>query len=94
MRPPEGAVNEKALAIAKDMGYNTILWSFAYFDYEPSKQHGKDYAYDMITRYMHDGAIMLLHAVSSDNAAALEDVILYAKENGYELRSLDDLCNP
>lgn len=94
MRPPEGSVNEKALAIAKDMGYNTILWSFAYYDYEPTQQHGKDYAYDMITRYMHDGAIMLLHAVSSDNASALEDVILYAMDKGYEFRSLDDLCNP
>ena len=48
----------------------------------------------MITRYMHDGAIYLLHAVSQDNANALEAVIQYALDNGYELRSLDDLCNP
>lgn len=94
MRPPEGAFNEKTLAIAKDMGYNTILWSFAYYDYDTSSQPGTDTAYDMITRYMHDGAIYLLHAVSKDNAAVLESVIQYALENGYEFRSLDDLCNP
>lgn len=94
MRPPEGAFNEKVLALAKDMGYNTILWSFAYFDYDTASQPGADTAYDMITRYMHDGAIYLLHAVSKDNAAVLESVIQYALENGYEFRSLDDLCNP
>lgn len=93
-RPPEGATNERSLAIAKDMGYNTIFWSFAYYDYDESVQKGSDYAYDMITRYMHDGAIYLLHAVSQDNANALEAVIQYAIDNGYELRSLDDLCNP
>ena len=94
MRPPEGAFNERTLAIAKDMGYNSILWSFAYYDFDRSVQKGTDYAYNMITRYMHDGAIYLLHAVSKDNADALERVIQYAQENGYELRSLDDLCNP
>ena len=94
MRPPEGAINERALAIAKDMGYNTILWSFAYYDYDESVQKGEDYAYDMITRYMHDGAIYLLHAVSRDNANALERVIQYAIANGHELRSLNDLCKP
>lgn len=94
MRPPEGAFNEKVLAIAKDMGYNTILWSFAYYDYDTSSQPGTAAAYDMITRYMHDGAIYLLHAVSKDNAAVLESVINYAINNGYEFRSLDDLCSP
>ena len=94
MRPPEGAINERALAISRDMGYNTMLWSFAYYDYDESVQKGTDYAYDMITRYMHDGAIYLLHAVSRDNANVLERVIQYAMENGYEFKSLDDLCNP
>ncbi len=94
MRPPEGVISEQSLAIANDMGYNPILWSFAYYDYDENVQKGKDYAYDMLTRYAHDGAIMLIHAVSRDNANALEDFILYAKENGYEFGSLDDLCNP
>jgi len=94
MRPPEGAFSERSLAIARDMGYNTILWSFAYYDYDPSDQKGEAYAYDMITKYMHDGAIYLLHAVSSDNANVLERVIQYAIENGYEFGSLDELCDP
>ena len=40
---------------------------------------------------LHDGAVLLLHAVSSDNANALEDIINYAKNEGYTFKSLDEL---
>ena len=30
MRPPEGEYSERVLAVAKDSGYKTIFWSFAY----------------------------------------------------------------
>lgn len=91
MRPPEGAYNERALAIAEAMGYSTIMWSFAYLDYD-AVERGADYAYNSIVPYLHDGAILLLHAVSADNAEALEDVIKYAMEQGYTFGSLDDFC--
>lgn len=91
MRPPEGEYSEKVLKIAEDMGYKTIMWSFAYKDWDVNSQKGEDYAFSQVTPYLHDGAILLLHAVSSDNASALESIIKYAKEQGYEFRSLDDL---
>ena len=91
MRPPEGEYSEKVLKVAQDMGYKTIMWSFAYKDWDVNNQKGADYAFSQITPYLHDGEIMLLHAVSSDNAAALERVIEYAKGEGYEFRSLDEL---
>lgn len=91
MRPPEGEYSERVLSIAKDMGYKTILWSFAYKDWDINMQRGADYAFSQVTPYLHDGAIMLLHAVSSDNAAALEDIITYAKEKGFVFKSLDEL---
>lgn len=91
MRPPEGEYSERVLAVARDMGYKTILWSFAYKDWDINMQQGADYAYSQVTEYLHDGAIMLLHAVSSDNANALEDIINYAKSEGYVFKSLDEL---
>lgn len=91
MRPPEGEYSEKVLAIAKDMGYKTVFWSFAYKDWDVNMQKGADYAFSQVTPYLHDGAILLLHAVSSDNAGALEDIINYAKERGYTFKSLDEL---
>ena len=91
MRPPEGEYSEKVLKVAEDMGYKTIMWSFAYKDWDINTQKGGDYAFSQVTPYLHDGAILLLHAVSSDNASALERIIEYAREQGYEFRSLDDL---
>ncbi len=91
MRPPEGEYSERVLKTAQEMGYKTILWSFAYKDWDINFQQGKDYAYSQVTPYLHDGAILLLHAVSSDNANALEDIINYAKNAGYTFKSLDEL---
>lgn len=91
VRPPEGEYSARSLAIAQDMGYKTIFWSFAYKDWDVNVQQGEDYAFEQVTPYLHDGAIILLHAVSSDNANALERIINYAKEQGYEFRSLDEL---
>lgn len=91
MRPPEGEYSERVLAIANDLGYKTILWSFAYADWNTDTQKGADYAFEQVTPYFHDGAILLLHAVSSDNANALERIINEAKSQGYEFRSLDRL---
>lgn len=91
MRPPEGEWSERVLSVAKDMGYKTILWSFAYKDWDINAQQGAQHAFREVTPYFHDGAILLLHAVSSDNANALEDIINCAKEQGYEFKSLDEI---
>lgn len=91
VRPPEGEYSEKVLAVAEDMGYKTIMWSFAYKDWDVNLQKGKDYAVSQVVPYFHNGAILLLHAVSSDNAAALEEIIRKAKDEGYEFKSLDCL---
>ena len=92
MRPPEGEYSEKVLSIAKDLGFKTVFWSFAYKDWDRNTQKGKDYAISQITPYLHDGAVLLLHAVSKDNADALGEIIDYAHNNGYEFASLDEIC--
>ena len=91
MRPPEGAFSEKVLAVAKDLGYKTIFWSFAYKDWDVKNLKGADYAYNQTIPYLHNGAILLLHAVSKDNADALERIINYAVGEGYTFCSLDEL---
>lgn len=90
MRPPEGEYSERVLKIAEDMGYTTVMWSFAYKDWDVSAQQGAEYAYQSVVPYLHDGAIILLHAVSSDNANALERIINAAKDEGYTFKSLDE----
>ena len=91
MRPPEGEHSQRMMAVANDMGYKTIFWSFAYKDWDIHTQKGAAYAYEQVTPYLHDGAILLLHAVSSDNAGALGDIIDFARKEGFEFRSLEQL---
>ena len=91
MRPPEGEYSERVLAAAQDLGYKTILWSMAYKDWDVNTQKGASYAYDEVVPYLHPGAVILLHAVSSDNTAALGDIIDAARSMGYEFCSLDRL---
>ncbi|MBQ3425930.1 MAG: polysaccharide deacetylase family protein [Clostridia bacterium] len=91
MRPPEGEISERVLAITNDLDMRTVMWSFAYKDWDVNVQRGADYAYSSVMPYLHPGAVILLHAVSSDNASALERIITDAIAQGYEFRSLDDL---
>lgn len=89
MRPPEGEYSPRVLAAAQFAGYKTVLWSFAYKDWQRDVIHGGKYACDAVTPYFHNGAIILLHAVSKDNAEALESIIRCAREEGYEFKVLD-----
>lgn len=83
MRPPKGEFSEQVLSIAKELGYATVLWSFAYQDWETDSQPDPDFAFDRITARTHNGAIMLLHAVSETNTKILGKVIDHWHENGY-----------
>src|SRR5690625_4318063 len=91
LRPPRGTFDKNTLKWADELGYIHVFWSLAFKDWEVNKQKGWRYAYDQIMNQIHPGAILLLHAVSSDNAEALKKVIVELKEEGYEFKSLDDL---
>ena len=44
-RPPEGKFTELNLKYAQDLGYKTIMWSFAYEDWNENKQPKNDCNY-------------------------------------------------
>lgn len=79
-----GQYSEKSLAMTKDLGYKTVFWSFAYGDYEPSNQPSPPEAKKHILDHLHDGSILLLHAISKTNADILGEVIDEARKSGYE----------
>lgn len=91
MRPPKGEYSERTLALTRELGMKTIFWSFAYKDWDTSFQRGSDFAYKEVMDYIHNGSILLLHAVSKDNADALDRIIKDAKAQGYTFQSLRDL---
>ena len=83
MRPPKGEYSERVLKIADELNYCTLFWSFAYDDWNAKTTRGKDYAVKKISDNMHNGAILLLHAVSKDNAEAMDEVITGLQAEGY-----------
>ena len=90
-RPPSGVYSIRTLEKAQELGYKTIFWSFAYKDWDTSAQPTVEEAFDMVVDNYHNGCIMLLHAVSEANTNALDDMIKFLKNEGYEFRSLMEL---
>ena len=88
-RPPEGLYSDRVLKIVKDMGYTTVFWSMAYYDYDPAKQPGKQYVIDHFKKYYHKGAIALMHNISRSNAEALDEVLKFLKKQGYQCMRMD-----
>lgn len=91
LRPPMGEWSERTLYITKAMGYKTILWSMAHMDWDPKNQPGKEKSFKFVDTYYHNGAILLLHAVSKSNTEALDDIVKNLKEKGYRFASLAEL---
>ena len=90
-RPPMGRYSELSLKYTKDYGYKTIFWSFAYMDWIKDKQPSHEDAEKRIMQRTHNGGIMLLHAVSKTNAEILDDIITNWENQGYQLKTLDEL---
>ena len=78
-RFPEGACSESALELVQSLGFESVFWSSAYADWDTSVQKGRDYAFNTVTSRLHPGCVLLLHAVSKDNADALSSIIEWAK---------------
>ncbi len=91
LRPPKGEYSERTLAATQKLGYRNMFWSFAYDDWYRDRIRGAEYAYNVVIRNLHNGAILLLHAVSKDNADALDTIIKGIRENGYEIGNVDNI---
>ena len=92
-RPPEGRYNQSVLNYARECGYQTVFWSFAYADWDNAKQPSKEAAMAKIMENVHNGAILLLHPTSQTNADILQEVIRALKKEGYRFASLNELCD-
>lgn len=90
LRPPKGEYSERTLAETREMGYYNIFWSLALVDWVPMPG-GAEEAYQSVMNNLHNGAIILLHAVSRDNTEALERILKDTKAQGYTFKTLDDL---
>lgn len=85
LRPPCGEFSEESLSVCSEMGYKTLMWSFAYVDWKTDDQPDPGQALERIVSSAHGGGIYLLHSVSSTNAAVLGDAIDRLRAEGFIL---------
>lgn len=90
LRPPKGEYSSKSLQKTNQLGYTTVMWSFAYEDWNEDKQPDETAAKKKILDNLHNGEIMLLHGNSKTNTDVLDAVIKEAKNMGYEFKTLDE----
>ena len=90
MRPPKGEFSERTLSITESLGFRTVMWSFAYVDWNEDSQPDKQDAINKIISNLHNGEVMLLHATSKTNSEIMSDIIDQTRNEGYKFRSLDE----
>lgn len=90
-RPPMGACNEWVLKLADKMDYHTVMWSWAYYDYDVNNQPEYSEALAKAKNGLHPGVVYLFHTESTTNAAILGELIDWIRAQGYEILPLCDI---
>lgn len=90
-RPPEGRFSEANLISAEKAGYSTVMWSFAYADWDNNNQMDLEKAKSKVLEGSHNGMVILLHPTSATNAAIMKDLIVEWKKMGYRFGDMEEL---
>lgn len=83
-RAPSGYFSEQSIAVAQNLGYRTVFWSFAYADWDANNQPDVKNALQNALNKVHGGAIYLLSGASSTNQKMLSDMIDGIRAKGFE----------
>lgn len=90
LRPPMGEYSQRTLTLIKNLGYKTVMWSFAYQDWDEKNQPNEQDSLKKILDNTHNGEIILLHGNSKTNTNILGQMIQNIRQQGYEFKSLDE----
>ena len=91
-RYPEGAYSDQSLGLVNNLGLKVVFWSYAYNDYS-DEQPPVDESLWKAVDAVHPGAIYLLHASSTTNAAFLGDWIDACRDKGFEFGIYPESAN-
>ena len=78
------------MALYQAMDLENILYSWAYYDYDPEDQMDPAKALETMKKGLHNGSVLMLHTVGSTNAQVLGDFIDYVRAEGFEIRNIDE----
>ncbi len=90
MRPPKGEFSERTLKLTSELGFKTVMWSFAYVDWNEDSQPSNEEAFKKVTSNFHNGEIMLLHATSKTNSEIMGQIIDEARAQGYIFKNINE----
>ncbi len=85
-RPDSGIWSEQSLAIIKEMGFKSILYSYSYNDFLVDNQPDPAVALQGLKDNLHYGEILYLHSISTTNVKILPEFIDYAHSQGYTFK--------
>lgn len=91
VRPPRGDFDERSLKLLMNNGYKSVFWSLAYVDWNKDVYNGNNYSYNQVMKKIHNGAIILMHTVSKDNAEDMSKIINKLKNDGYIFKTIDNV---
>jgi peptidoglycan/xylan/chitin deacetylase (PgdA/CDA1 family) len=93
-RPPFGAISQNQIDFLASKNVKTVLWSITTSDWDKSK-NAEGMMFSKFKKELHKGAIVLLHDFDFGNLEAklsdLENMLSYAKENGYQFVTIEGL---
>ncbi|MBQ6788798.1 MAG: polysaccharide deacetylase family protein [Clostridia bacterium] len=89
-RPSYGSCSAWDMALYQAMDLENILYSWAYYDYDPEDQMDPAKALETMKKGLHNGSVLMLHTVGSTNAQVLGDFIDYVRAEGFEIRNIDE----
>lgn len=89
-RPPNGDYDDLVVATARQLGYETVIWSLDTIDW---KNPGPDYMINRVRSNVVQGDIILMHASDSSKQIhlALPHIIDELRSAGYEITTLGEL---
>ena len=90
MRLPKGEFSERTLKLTSELGFKTVMWSYAYVDWNEDSQPSNEEALKKVTSNFHNGEIMLLHATSKTNSEIMGQSIDEARAQGYIFKNINE----
>lgn len=93
LRPPYGAITDQQIEYLAQRNLKIINWSIDTFDWD-KKQNSIAELTGKIERYLHEGAIILMHSAGSDRkntVQALPKIIKFLIAQGYHLTTIPEM---
>jgi peptidoglycan-N-acetylglucosamine deacetylase len=87
-RPPYGVTNPSLANAVRNLDFKVIGWSVRSFD---TTMKDPEKVSERIIEKLHPGAVVLMHDTKDITPAALEKVIILAKEDGYRFIGLEEM---